>query len=333
MLWILGAPAILIALLVAGVLWMTAVPSRSHTGPLPPLTPDQVQLAVRLQKHVRAVASRPHNVSHPHELERAALYIEGTLAGMGYEVHRQPFRADREEVRSIEVAIEPDPSKADASTLVIGAHYDSYAHAPGANDNGTGTAGGIELARLLADLQGRSSIRIRLVLFVNEEPPFFKTELMGSLVYAKRLKQSGEPALGMFSPETLGFYSDAPHSQRYPPPLGLLYPTRGNFVAFVGLTSSRDFVRRTVASFRVLVPFPSEGGTALGIIPGIDWSDHWAFEQVGIPALMITDTALFRYPHYHTAADSPDKVDYDRLARVVFGLEQVVRDWARGRAA
>src|SRR3954465_394490 len=325
MLWVVGAPAILIALLVAGVLWMTAVPGRSHTGPLPPLTPDQVQLAARLQEHVRAVASKPHNVSHPQELERAALYIEGTLAGMGYQVDRQPFRVDGEpcggegeEVRNIGVASEPATSAADVRTLVVGAHYDSYAHAPGANDNGTGTAGVIELARLLVDLRGRSAIRIRLVLFVNEEPPYFKSELMGSLVYAKRLKQSGEPMLGMFSLETLGFYSDAPHSQRYPPPLGLLYPTTGNFVAFVGLTSSRAFVRRTVASFRALAPFPSEGGTAPGIIPGIDWSDHWAFEQVGVPALMITDTALFRYPHYHTAADSPDKVDYERLTRVVF---------------
>ena len=333
MLWTLGAVALLIALSVVGVLWMTAVPGRSHAGPLPPLTPDQAQLASRLQEHVRAIASRPHNVSHPQELERAALYIEGALAGMGYAVHPQPFRADGQEVRNIEVVIEPAPSVADASTLVVGAHYDSYLHAPGANDNGTGVAGVIELARLLTDLRGRSSIRIRLVLFVNEEPPYFKSEFMGSLVYAKRLKQSGEPVLGMLSLETLGWYSDAAHSQRYPPPLGLLYPTTGNFVAFVGLTSSRALVRRTVASFRSLVPFPSVGGTAPGMIPGIDWSDHWAFEQVGIPALMVTDTALFRYPHYHTPADSPDKVDYDRLARVVSGLERVIRDWALARPA
>ncbi len=171
-------------------------------------------------------------------------------------------------------------------------------------------------------------MRIRLVLFVNEEPPFFKTELMGSLVYARQLKASGEPVLGMIALETLGFYSDEDHSQHYPPPLGLLYPTKGNFVAFVGLTSSRAFLRRMVGMFRELVPFPSVGGTAPGIIPGIDWSDHWSFDQVGIPALMITDTALFRYPHYHTSADSPDKVDYDRLARVVSGLGQVIRQWA-----
>ncbi len=331
LLWLIGTLALLVVALVAGVLWMTAVPGRSYAGPLPPLTPDQAQLAERLRDHVRAVASRPHNASHPQELEQAALYIEGTLAGMGYEPLRQAFRADGQEVRNIEVVIEPAASEAQATTLVIGAHYESYFQAPGANDNGTGTASVIELARLLADLRGTSSLRIRLVLFVNEEPPYFKTEFMGSLVYAKRLKASGEPVMGMFSLETLGFYSDEARSQRYPPPLGLLYPTTGNFVAFVGLTSSRALVRRAVASFRALVPFPSVGGTAPGIIPGIDWSDHWSFEQVGIPALMVTDTALFRYPHYHTFGDTPDKVDYERLARVVSGLDQVIRAWASER--
>jgi hypothetical protein len=127
--------------------------------------------------------------------------------------------------------------------------------------------------------------------------------------------------------ETIGFYSDEEDSQRYPWPLGLLYPGRGDFMAFVGLVSSRAFVRRALAAF------PSEGGTAPGLIPGIDWSDHWSFERIGIPALMVTDTALFRYPHYHTAADTPDKVDHERLARVVSGLERVVRAWAQqGRA-
>ncbi len=333
MLLTLGALSLLIVLPVAGVLWMTSVPGHSHQGPLPPLAPEQAQLATRLQEHVRAVASKPHNVGYPRELEQAAAYIEEQLSGMGYPVHRQAFQAGGQEVRNIEVVIEPTATVTRAKTLVVGAHYDSYFHAPGANDNGTGVAGVIELARLLSDLRGRSPMRIRLVLFVNEEPPFFKTELMGSLVYARSLKASGEPVHGMFSLETLGFYSDKEHSQHYPPPLGLLYPTKGNFVAFVGLISSRSFVRQTVGSFRERVAFPSVGGTAPGFIPGIDWSDHWSFEQVGIPALMITDTAPFRYPHYHTSADSPDKVDYERLARVVSGLEAVIRSWAQARDA
>ena len=333
MLWILGALGLFAALAVAAVLWMTAVPGRSHAGPLLPLTPGQIELAARLREHVRAVASRPHNLAHPEGLERAALHIEAALEGMGYAVRRQPFSAAGREVRNIEAVLEPAASAAAGTkTLVVGAHYDSYGHAPGANDNGTGVAGVLELARLLADLRGEAALRIRLALFVNEEPPFFKTELMGSLVYARRLAASGEPVLGMLSLETLGFYSDAEGSQRYPWPLGLLYPTKGDFVAFVGLVSSRAFVRRAVAAFRALAPFPSEGGTAPGLILGIDWSDHWSFERVGIPALMVTDTALFRYPHYHSPADTPDKVDYERLARVVSGLERVVRDWAQDRA-
>jgi hypothetical protein len=320
LLLLIGAP-------VATLLWLTAVPGRSHEGPLPPLSGVEAQLAERLEEHVRAVASVPHNVGYPEALERSALYIEKTLAGIGYEVRRQPFHAGGQEVRNIEAVIEP--AAAGAQTLVVGAHYDSCCNAPGANDNGTGTAGVIELARLLADLKGKSPLRIRLVLFVNEEPPYFMTDLMGSLVYARRLKQSGEPVLGMFSLETLGYYDDAPGSQHYPWPLGLLYPNKGNFVAFVGLTSSRPLVRRAVKSFRTHARFPSVGGTAPGAIPGIAWSDHWSFEQVGIPALMITDTAPFRYPYYHTEQDSPDKVDYRKLARVVSGLERTIREWAK----
>jgi hypothetical protein len=126
----------------------------------------------------------------------------------------------------------------------------------------------------------------------------------------------------------MGFYSDAPNSQNYPSPLDLLYPTRGDFIAFVALTSSRSFLRRAVGDFRDVAAFPSVGGTAPGFVQGIDWSDHWAFEQTGIPALMVTDTAVFRYPHYHRASDTPDKIDHARLARVVSGLEKMIRKWA-----
>lgn len=317
---------LLVALPAAAILWMTSVPGRAHAGPLPALDGGQIELASRLQAHVRAVASVPHNIGYPEALERSARYIEDELTGMGYKVQRQPFSADGQQVRNIEVAIEPGAP--DAETLVLGAHYDSCCDAPGANDNGTGTAGVVELARLLRDLQGKSRFRIRLVLFVNEEPPYFKTERMGSLVYARRLKRSGERIMGMMSLETIGYYSERENSQHYPPPLGLLYPKTGNFIAFVGLTSSRPFVRRTVAAFRQLAPFPSVGGTAPGAIPGIDWSDHWSFEQIGAPALMVTDTAPFRYPYYHSTEDTPDKVDYEKMARVVSGLERVVRQWA-----
>ena len=322
----LSLVVLLFASPVIALLWMTAVPGHSYAGMLKPLNPGETILSARLKAHVAAIASEPHNVRHPEALERSATYIERTLTGMGYAVQRQVFdSADGHSVRNIQVVIEA--ANNEAPTLVIGAHYDSYADAPGADDNGSGAAAVIELARSLADLRGKSAYRFRLVLFVNEEPPFFKTDKMGSLVYARWLAQSGETVAGMFSLETMGFYSDRENSQHYPMPLDLLYPTKGDFVAFVGTTSSRALVRKTVGSFRRHAQFPSVGGTAPGFVQGIDWSDHWSFEQNGIPALMVTDTAPFRYPHYHSTADTPDKVGYDRLARVVAGLERTIRDW------
>jgi len=315
--------AVLLVLPIGFLLWMTSVPGSSWTGPLPALDAAQVQSAARLREDVIAIASEPHNVAHPAALERAATHLEGRLRALGYPVLSQPFQARGRQVRNIEAVVEP--AAANAETLVVGAHYDSYGESPGANDNGSGAAALLELARLLADLRGRAAIRVRFVLFVNEEPPFFKTEQMGSLVYARRLSRSGENVTGMLSLETLGYYSDAPGSQHYPFPLNLRYPDTGNFVAFAGTLSSRGFVRRTVGEFRMVAPFPSEGGAAPGFLQGIDWSDHWAFGQVGIPAAMVTDTAPFRYPYYHGVADTPDKLDYPRLSRVVHGLALLIR--------
>jgi Zn-dependent M28 family amino/carboxypeptidase len=211
---------------------------------------------------------------------------------------------------------------------VVGAHYDSIDDAPGANDNGSGTAAILELARLLKDLR-LAHTRLRLVLFVNEEPPYFQTGDMGSYRYAGLLAERGEPVAAMISLETIGYFSDAPGSQQYPPPFGAIFPNRGNFVAFVGMTGSRPLVHEAMASFRRHTSFPSIGGIAPGFIPGIDWSDHWSFAQHGFQAMMITDTAIFRYPHYHRPTDTPDKVDYERLARIAKGIERVLRDMTK----
>ncbi|TGX46546.1 M20/M25/M40 family metallo-hydrolase [Sphingomonas naasensis] len=306
---------------------MTAVPGKSYAGPLSPRTAKETELAQRLRRHVEAIAREPHNIGHPEAFERSARYIETTLAGFGYQVATQRF--DNGRARNIEVALLPDDGP--GPSLVIGAHYDSAFSAPGANDNGSGVAALLELARMLADLKAEVGAPIRFVFFANEEPPFFQTDYMGSRVYAERLRASGEKVRGMWSLETLGYYDDRPGSQHYPFPLGWLYPDTGNFIAFVGTTGSRDFVRRSVAAFRARAAFPSVGGTAPGFVQGIDWSDHWAFEQAGFPALMITDTAPFRYPRYHSTADTSDKLDYARLARVVTGLEAVVRSGALQR--
>jgi hypothetical protein len=331
MAWLIAlAVLLLIAGLGYGALhYMTGVPGKSHQGALPPLSAQETALAAALKQHVAAIAAHEHNLDHPAELEKAARYIESTLKGFGYTVGRQEFLADSQAVRNIDVTIEPSAEKSDPEVVVVGAHYDSVSGSPGANDNASGAAAVIELARLLRDLKGQSGKRIRLVLFVNEEPPYFRTEAMGSLHYARALAARNERVVAMYSLETIGFYSSEPKSQIYPAPFGMLFPDRGDFVAFVGMLNSRPLLQQTMRSFRSHTPFPTIGGVAPGFIPGIAWSDHWAFAAHGFQAVMVTDTALFRYPHYHQPTDTPDKVDTESLARVVKGMERVIRDLVR----
>jgi len=328
----LFAVLVVLALAAAGygaLHYMTAVPGKPHRGPLPPLTPEEAALAASLKRHIATIAEREHNVAHYDELEKVARYIEAALTSLGYAVGRQEFSADGKPVRNIDVTVEPARENADPEVIVVGAHYDSAPGSPGANDNASGAAAVIELARLLRDFDGSAGKRIRLVLFVNEEPPYFRTEAMGSLNYARALAQRNERVVAMYSLETIGFYSSEPGSQVYPAPFGLVFPDRGDFVAFVGLLGSRALVRETMRSFRAHTAFPTIGGVAPGFVPGIGWSDHWAFAENGFQAVMITDTAPFRYPHYHRPSDTPDKVDAESLARVVKGIERVIRDLSR----
>jgi Zn-dependent M28 family amino/carboxypeptidase len=148
---------------------------------------------------------------------------------------------------------------------------------------------------------------------------------MGSLVYASAAKQRGWEVQAMYSLEMLGYYRDASGSQTYPWLFGLVYPNRGDFLGFVGDLQSRDLIRQSIRAFRTVAQFPSEGIAAPRAVPGLEWSDHWAFWQQGWPAIMITDTAFYRNPHYHTAGDTPDTLDYERLARVVHGLSGMMR--------
>ena len=128
----------------------------------------------------------------------------------------------------------------------------------------------------------------------------------------------------MYSLETIGAYYDEPGTQRYPlPGFTLLYPDRGNFLAFIGTTESRDLVRDAVGAFRATRRLPSEGIAAPGAVMGVDWSDHWSFAQHGYPGVMVTDTALFRYEHYHMPEDTPEKINYPRLAKVTLGLREM----------
>jgi hypothetical protein len=321
----IGIAAVVAAVL---VMPMISMPGRSFEGPLPELTPRQAELADRLRRHVGALGGEigERDLQRYPALVAAADYIGRELGGAtGLPVKRDGYEVTGKLCENLEIAL---PGTGDAaSVVVVGAHYDSAPGCPAANDNGTGVAALIELARSFSGRpQGRT---VRFVAFANEEPPHFMTEQMGSWVYARRCRERGDRIAAMISLETMGYYSDEPGSQRYPFPMGLFYPGQGNFIGFVGNVRSIRLVRRTVDAFRKHASFPSEGAALPGTIPGVGWSDHWSFWQHGYRAVMVTDTAPFRYPHYHLPTDTPDKIDYERLARVVEGLEHVLSDLAQ----
>lgn len=326
--WALCALAAIAAVLALAVWYSIVFPRQPYTGPLPPLTAEQSELVPKLAAHLEAVASRPHNVAHYADLEAAAVYIETTLKAYGHTAVPQTYEVDGRTVRNIEAVIEPQSPSPATPSYILGAHYDSAGTSPGANDNGTGVAALLELARILADLKPRTH-RIRLVFYVNEEQPYSHSPSMGSWRHAKSLAEKGEQVTGMMSLETLGYFSNEPGSQKFPFPFGLIYSDRGNFVAFVGLPGSRTFLHRAISAFRKHAAFPSIGGVAPGFIPGIDHSDHWSYHQFGYPALMVTDTAPFRNPYYHRREDLPAAVDTESLARVTIAIAESVRDLAR----
>ena len=282
-------------------------------------------LQLALESHVRAIASKPHNLQVPADLEAAARYIETELASYGLKTEPQIFDVGGHPVRNIEVVIEPENPAPGIATLVIGAHYDSAEGTPGANDNGTGVAALLEIARTFAQTPPVCSRRLRIVFFVNEELPYGKTGDMGALRHAERLKTSGENVVGMIALETLGYFSNEPGSQRLPFPFNMIYPKTGHFLAFVGLPGSGRFLRQTVAAFRAVSIFPSAGTVVPGFVEGADLSDHWAYHHVGFSALMATDTAPYRNPFYHQSYDTPDTVNYGALAHITRGLEATVR--------
>jgi hypothetical protein len=312
---------ILIAILLAIALaTLTLETDSATTGP---------GLSARLRGHVAAIASNEHNTATPQALEQAARHIETALEGFGYRLRRQEYEAGGQKVRNIEVSVSSvAPGGKPERIFIVGAHYDSARGAPGANDNGSGTAAVLELARLLKTMQPSRGTEVKFVFFVNEEPPWFMGEEMGSMQHARELKAAGHKVDGALILETIGWYSNAPGSQKLPPGLEKHYPTTGNFIAFVGTLESSALVRQALAAFKAGSDFPAQGLAAPAHVMGVTLSDHSSYNRHGYPALMITDTAFLRYPYYHTAQDTPDKLDYASMARVVKGLARTIESLA-----
>lgn len=302
------------------------MPGDSFKGPLPTITPVQAALKDALRDDVQALAGRigERNVFNPGKLAAAEDFLTASLARAGYRVEWQTFPVQG--VKCSNLIAELKGTAAPDEVIVVGGHYDAVFGCPAANDNASGTAATLALARAFAGSPLERTVRF--VFFVNEEPPFFWTDDMGSLVYARSCKQRGDRIVGMLSLETMGYFSREERSQQYPPPLSAVYPSKGDFIGFVGMKESEDFVKRCVAAFRASVDFPSEGAALTSLVPRVAASDHWSFWKQGYPALMVTDTAPYRYPHYHKVTDTPDKLDYESMARVVTGLEGVVRELA-----
>ena len=282
---------------------------------------------VRLETHVRALSERfsPRGDRNLRNLDAAAGYIADMLRAAGGQVSDQPYSSDGYTYRNVIAAFGPQSEE----RVVIGAHYDTFRGFPGADDNASGVAGVLELARLLG--AGSPRVRVELVAYSLEEPPHFRTESMGSAVHAASLEAKKARVRAMISLEMIGCFSDEKDSQAYPlGVLKLLYPSTGNFIAVVGRIGGGRLVRVVKTAMRAATRLPVESINAPGFIPGIDFSDHLSYWEQGYPALMVTDTAFYRNPRYHASDDTADTLDYERMALVVDGLVAAVRALTAG---
>jgi Zn-dependent M28 family amino/carboxypeptidase len=296
------------------------VSASDATAPL-----SQAASAARLEQLVRKLSVDFPNRTFDNEtrLEGAAVYVESQLSGLGLKVESQRFEADGRPYRNLIVKLGPDTPE----VMVVGAHYDVAGEQPGADDNASGVAGLVELARLLKGVPLRQ--RVELVVYTNEEPPFFRTPYMGSAVHARSLAQSGKRASLMLSLECIGYFSDEPGSQDHPVRLlNAMYPTTGNFISLVGFYQDGDIARQVKAAMKSASDLPVYSINAPGFVVGVDFSDHLNYWNEGFVGMMVTDTAFYRNKAYHTPQDTADRLDYRRMAKVVEGVRAVVMQHA-----
>ncbi|MDJ1156642.1 M28 family peptidase [Chelatococcus sp. SYSU_G07232] len=284
-------------------------------------------LESRLRGHVHRLAGDigERHVWRREALQAAASYIENEWGAQGYAVARIAYTVAGLPCANLE-AVRRGGAR-EREILLVGAHYDTVAGSPGANDNGSGVAALLELSRMFAGLD--PAMTVRFVAFVNEEAPFFRSRLQGSAVYAEETRRRGDDIRLMVCLETIGWYSEALGSQGYPPLFGLFHPDRANFIGLVSNFRSRAAMRRLAAAFRAQSDFPLETTATFAFVPGVSWSDHRSFWRKGYPAVMVTDTAFYRYRYYHDADDTPEKLCYPEFARMTEGLFRALATLAR----
>ncbi|MGH8645167.1 MAG: M20/M25/M40 family metallo-hydrolase [Gammaproteobacteria bacterium] len=317
---------LILTLAIAGAIYfMVGMPGKSRNRE--PGAPINRDLEGRLRGHVQHLAEDigERHYRHGDTLERSARYIERAFSAIDFKPQRQAYRLQGGYTfHNLESAIEG--ANRPKEVIVVGAHYDTVPGTPGADDNASGIAALIELARLLrAQTLERT---VRFVAFVNEEEPFHSTQ-MGSGIYARGARERGVNIIGMLSLESIGYYDERPNTQHYPKVFQWFYPSTGSFVAFVGNLTSRPLLRRAIHTFRIHTAFPSEGVVAPErLVPDIGRSDHSSFWREAYPAIMVTDTVPFRNPNYHRPSDTPDTLRYDYMSIVVQGLAKTIADLA-----
>ncbi|MBI4863792.1 MAG: M28 family peptidase [Candidatus Riflebacteria bacterium] len=287
----------------------------------PPKELLEIETRLKASVHHLAQTIGKRSFQQFQSLERAADWIVECWKGQGLRPTEHTYIGMwKLRFRNLEVDV---AGPAGAPIVIVGAHYDSMFETPGADDNASGVAALLEISRALAGK--RLTRRLRCVAFANEEPPFFDTAEMGSRMYAAHAKNRGDRIAAMVSLECLGYYTDVPRSQKYPPIFSWFYPDRGNFVGVVGNLGSRALVGDFARMLRRSTDVPVQCCSTWGGMSGIFWSDHSSFWPLGVPAVMVTDTALFRNPNYHEESDRPGTLDYGRFARVTAGLADAVR--------
>ena len=312
--------------LVSGRWWLLFVPVWVLILPLAGQSADTPMTRLvdpeRLEAHVRMLSDTlvPRDATHPQRLDRVAAYVREELVRAHAAVSDQPFQVDGISYRNVVARYGPDAQEC----VVVGAHYDAAGPYPGADDNASGVAALLELASAL----GKTSVptTVELVAHTLEEAPFFGTAQMGSAVHAQVLRERGVKVRAMFSLEMIGYFTDREDTQKFPLPwLSWWYPSTGNFIAVVGKFGHGGLARRVERAMAQASPLPVFSLTAPRSLPGVGLSDHANYWEVGYPAVMITDTAFYRNPHYHTRSDTAETLDYRRMALVVEGVYAAVK--------
>ena len=284
----------------------TYIPSGNNAKLEAALLEHEKKLSVEIPKKSNSSYNR---------VKLTAEYIKQEFKKAGYKPETQEYTINSMHFENVFAVKEAGHA---SEEIIIGAHYDTYFN-PGADDNMSGVAVMLETAKAVLNLKTPGAICF--VAFVNEEPPNFHTETMGSYVFAKALKTINPKLTGAIILECVGYYSDEPASQTYPPIFGFFYPNKGNFLALISNFSSSKFASRVETAFKNSTSLPLKKAVTFDFVPGVDFSDNWSFWKEGYPAVMLTDTAFFRNPNYHTSNDAYEKLDYRRMAEIVNSLK------------